>query len=93
MSERQKVMVLYLSSPALDARVIAWSSWDGSGEKRHMAGDADDPPYETGLEALCDGWRLFQASTLASHPPGGEFRTDYLKYEFFFEKIVCIGND
>ena len=45
------------------------------------------PPYETGTDALLDGWRLFQASTLEQHKSGDEFRTGYLKYEFFFEKI------
>jgi hypothetical protein len=32
---------------------------------------------------------LFQASTLELYhsSPGDEFRTGYLKYEFFFEKI------
>ena len=38
-------------------------------------------------DALLDGWRLFQASTLEQHKSGDEFRTGYLKYEFFFEKI------
>jgi len=46
------------------------------------------PPYNTGLEALLDGWRLFQASPLLPHTPGDEFRTGYLKYEFFFEKLI-----
>jgi len=29
---------------------------------------------------------LIQASPLVSHVSGEEFRTDYLKYEFFFEQ-------
>ena len=53
-----------------------------------MPGDADEPPYETGLAALQDGWRLIQASPLLDHGVGEEFRTGYLKYEFFFEKLV-----
>ena len=85
---RQQVMVLYLGSSALDTRVIAWAHYDGTGQNRHMAGDTEDPPYRTGLEALQDGWRLIQASPLVSHAIGEEFRTDYLKYEFFFEKLV-----
>lgn len=89
--KRQKVLVLYLASSALDTKVIAWSTYDGTGESRHMAGDEAEPPYRTGLEALKDGWRLIQASPLVSHEPGSEFRTDYLKYEFFFEKLVAIS--
>lgn len=85
---RQKVMVLYLGSSALDTKVIAWAFYDGTGQQRHMSGDSDEPPYRTGLDALLDGWRLIQASPLVSHVSGDEFKTDYLKYEFFFEKMV-----
>ena len=45
------------------------------------------PPYPTGLDALLDGWRLFQASQAIPEHPGQEFRTSYLKHEFFFEKL------
>ena len=89
--ERQKVLVLYLTSSALDARVIGWAQYDGSNQQKHMAGDSQTPPYGSGLEALQDGWRLIQASPLLSHTPGSEFKTDYLKYEFFFEKLVSVN--
>jgi len=85
---RQQVMVLYLQTSALDSEVIAWSQYDGTGKNVFMAGDSDEPPYPSGLHALTDGWRLFQASTLNPHAPGAEFQTSYLKYEFFFEKLV-----
>ena len=88
---RQQVLVLYLRSSALDAQVVGWANYDGTGQTTHMAGDADEPPYKTGLDALKDGWRLFQASQLDPHTPGDEFRTSYLKYEFFFEKLVDDG--
>ena len=86
--QRQQVLVLYLSSSALDSPVVAWAMYDGSGETRHMSGDNDEPPYRSGLGALRDGWRLIQASPLINHEPGNEFRTGYLKYEFFFEKLI-----
>ena len=85
---RQQVLVLYLASSTLDSHVVAWSQFDGTGQNDHMAGDCDAPPYNTGLDALLDGWRLFQASPLTPHTPGDEFRTAYLKYEFFFEKLA-----
>jgi len=84
---RQKVLVLYLANSALDSPVVAWAFYDGTGET-HMAGDNDEPPYKTGLAALRDGWRLFQASQLLPHARGAEFDLSYLKYEFFFEQIV-----
>jgi hypothetical protein len=85
---RQQVLVLYLQTSALDSAVIGWSQYDGTGETIYMAGDSSEPPYATGLAALQDGWRLFQASPLLPHPSGDEFRTGYLKYEFFFEKLA-----
>jgi hypothetical protein len=87
---RQQVLVLYLGSSALDTAVVAWANYDGSGETSHMAGDESEPPYKTGLAALRDGWRLIQASPLLPHAAGDEFRTGYLKYEFFFEKLVDV---
>ncbi|MDA0790628.1 MAG: hypothetical protein O2780_14360 [Proteobacteria bacterium] len=88
---RQQVMVLYLSSSALDSGVVGWAFYDGTGNQRHAPGAQDEPPYRTGLGAMEDGWRLIQASPLVSHIAGQEFRTDYLKYEFFFEKLVQYG--
>jgi hypothetical protein len=92
-SKRQKVLVLYLGNSALDSPVIAWAQYDGTGETRRMAGDQDQPPYATGLDALKDGWRLFQASQLLPHARGEEFDVAYLKYEFFFEQLVETDHD
>ena len=87
MTKRQKVLILYLSNSMLESEVVAWSLHDGTGKNFHMPGDSEEPPYQTGTDALLDGWRLFQASTLEQHKSGDEFRTGYLKYEFFFEKL------
>jgi hypothetical protein len=92
MSIRQQVMVLYLKSSALDTGVVAWAFYDGAGKTSHMSGDQAEVPYMTGLHALRDGWRLIQASPLVTHEQGSEFQTDYLKYEFFFEKLVEDGS-
>ena len=48
---RQKVLVLYLANSALDAPTVAWAAYDGAGETRPMAGDADRGLYRTGAEA------------------------------------------
>jgi hypothetical protein len=93
MSHRQQILVLYLSSSALDARIIGWANYDGTGDTEHMAGDQSEPPYRTGLAALRDGWRLIQASPLQQHDRGEEFRTGYLKYEFFFEQWVEVSTE
>jgi hypothetical protein len=85
---RQQVLVLYLASSALDAKVVGWSVYDGTGESTPTTGDSDIPPYETGLDALKDGWRLFQAAQLLPPQPGHEYDVSFLKHEFFFEKLV-----
>lgn len=90
MPVKQDVLVLYLSNSALDASVIAWARYNGTDTQGSapMAGDTNEPPYTSGVDALRDGWRLIQASPLVAHVPGSEFTTAYLKYEFFFEKLV-----
>lgn len=85
---RQKILVLYTANSALDSPVIAWAFYDGTGETRHMAGDNDQAPYRTGLDALKDGWRMIQASQILPHSRGDEFDLAYLKYEFFFEQML-----
>ncbi|MGE0625936.1 MAG: hypothetical protein AB7I04_09510 [Pseudomonadales bacterium] len=84
--------MLYLASSALDSHVVAWANYDGTGRTTPMAGDQSEPPYRTGVHALRDGWRLFQASQLLAHGAGDEFRTGYLKYEFFFEKLEDVAS-
>ena len=41
MAKRQKVLVLYLKFPSLEAEVISWATFDGTGKKLHMTGDSD----------------------------------------------------
>ena len=84
---KQQVLVLYLTSSGLDADVLGWSAYDGTGRTYPTTGDADEPPYQTGVDALRDGWRLFQASQLIPPYPGHEYDVSFLKNEFWFEKI------
>jgi hypothetical protein len=87
-SLRQQVLVLYLSSSALDSAVVGWSVYDGTGRTNPTTGDSDTPPYETGLDALRHGWRLIQAAQLLPPQPGHEYDVSFLKHEFFFEKLA-----
>jgi hypothetical protein len=87
---RQQLLVLYLGTSALDADVIGWTRYDGTGRSRPTMGDSDEAPYATGLDALLDGWRLLQMSQLLGHEHGHEYTTGYLPYEFLFERLVDI---
>lgn len=84
---KQQVLVLYLATSALDSQVVGWANYDGTGRTSPTTGDGDVPPYETGVHALRDGWRLFQASQLIPPYPGQEYDTSFMKHEFFFEKL------
>ncbi len=86
-SLRQKVLTLYLHTSALDSHVLGWSIYDGTGADPRTTGDDDQPPYETGLEALQDGWRLIQVPVLIPPYPGEEYVTSFMKYGFVFEKL------
>ncbi|MFC4532135.1 hypothetical protein [Sphaerisporangium dianthi] len=85
---RQRVLVLYLANSALDSHVVGWAEYDGTGRTSPTTGDSDEPPYESGLAALLDGWRLIQAAQLIPPYPGHEYDVSFLKHEFFFERIV-----
>ncbi|MFC3495877.1 hypothetical protein [Glycomyces rhizosphaerae] len=84
---KQQVLVLYLNTSGLDSHVLGWSNYDGTGKTNPTTGDGDEPPYETGVDALRDGWRLFQASQLIPPYPGHEYDTSFMKHEFWFEKL------
>ena len=85
--QRQKVMILYLAYSALDSPVKGWTIYDGTGREHHTTGDSDQPPYETGLDALLDGWRVIQFPQLIPPYPGMEYTTSFQKNEFIFEKL------
>ena len=85
---RQQVLVLYLSNSALDSQVKGWAIYDGTGREHHTTGDSFEPPYETGVDALRDGWRVIQFPQLIPPYPGVEFSTSFMKYEFIFEKLI-----
>ena len=85
---RQKVLVLWTEAPEPYGRVCAWSVWDGSGQSAHQAGDGDQPPYPTVIEAMKDGWRIIQWPQSIAAAPGAEHRTGLLRFEFVLERLV-----
>ena len=82
---RQQVLILWLASSALDAKVLGWAFYDGTdGAGPQPDGD---PPYATGVDALRDGWRLIQLSPLLPAHPEHERETSFLKHELVLERI------
>lgn len=87
---RQKLLVLYLANSALDSKVRGWSIYDGTGRSNYTTGDSENPPYESGLAALMDGWRVIQFPQLIAAYPGMEYTTSFQMYEFIFEQLIEI---
>lgn len=86
---RQQVLILYLQNSSLDSQVMAWTRYDGHDRDRYTTGDSDEPPYETGLDAVCDGWRLLQVAQLLP-PTGIPYDTSFLNHEFYFEHLEAV---
>jgi hypothetical protein len=90
---RQQVLMLCLKTPQLDATVIAWSFYDGSARGQDLpARSGGRAPYDSGVHALEDGWRLFQASPAIEPLVGDEHRVGFLKHEFWFERLVSAAD-
>ena len=62
---RQKLLVLYAHSPDLNSRTVAWSAYDGTGQEKHTTGDSEEPPYESVVAAMRDGWRVTVSATVS----------------------------
>ncbi len=89
---RQQVLILFLSGTALNTGVNAWSFYDGLSEGIEEQLPIDvDAPYDTGVGALRDGWRLISSPSLNPvEDIEKPFDLGHLPYEFIFEKIVHI---
>ena len=85
---KQKLLILYATNSSPDSPIGAWSLFDGTGREKHMAGDADKPPYSSVVAAMRDGWRVIQLPQLRAAPAGAEHDTAFLEYEFVLEKLV-----
>jgi hypothetical protein len=83
-THRQQLLFLWTGDSSLDSSVVAWSFHDGN----DLAADLAEVPYRRGVDALGDGWRLLQASSLATRPAGDERQHGVLEFEWLFERVV-----
>ncbi len=88
LEQRQIVMILFLATSAIDSKVLGWTIYDGTGKTYPTTGDSDCPPYNTGLEAMQDGWRVIQFPQLIPPYKDMEYTTSFVKFEYVFEKLV-----
>ena len=92
MASRQQVLYLWLAEGALDTETVAWAFHDGSDGQGPQLPDAE-PPYQTGLDALREGWFLVQSPAPYALRSGTEHDVGYLANEFVFERKVVTGSE
>ncbi len=88
-SARQQVLILHLTSGDLASPTVAWALYDGALEAdavQMQSGSELEPPYDSVLAAMRDGWRVFQASPLPER--SAATGTGQLANEFWLERIV-----
>ena len=85
---RQQILVLHSESGDLGSSTVAWALYDGTldpDEVQMQAGSQNEPPYTSVLDAMRDGWRVFQASPLPER--SASTGTGQLANEFWLERI------
>ena len=56
---------IFQTTPALDSQVVAWARYEASkGDRITDPAEEPDPPYNTAVEAMRDGWQVIQMSEL-----------------------------
>lgn len=87
-SARQQVLVLHLTDGDLGSTTVAWAFYDGTlsaDDVQMQAGSENEPPYSSVLDAMRDGWRVFQASPLPERSAAAG--TGQLANEYWLERI------
>ena len=71
MADVQDVLVLFQTTPGLDAQVVAWSRYEASkGPGITDLVEEEEPPYRNAMAAMRDGWQVIQMSEMKHRPPG-----------------------
>ena len=84
----QDIIVLFQTTPALDANVVAWARYEASkGVRIRDLGDEDEPPYNTAMEAMRDGWQVIQMSELKHRSAEEGYELGPLPYQTVLSKF------
>ena len=88
---RQKLLFLYLGNSSLESEVVGWSYYDGTTDEMfEAAGEDAEPPYNSVVDAMRDGWRVIQVPFIKAPQVGREYENDYLDFEFVLEKMEVV---
>ena len=87
MSQVQDIIVLFQTTPALDADVVAWARYEASkGVNIPDIADESEPPYRNAMEAMRDGWEVIQMSELKRRSPDDAYEDGPLPYQTVLAK-------
>jgi hypothetical protein len=86
--EESRQLVLYLNSKSSNMRspVASWMLYDAT-QPQEPTLPSQQPPYESVLAAVADGWRIVQFPDIKRYTYQG-VNNDYLGFEFILEKMV-----
>ena len=84
----QDILVVFQTTPALDAQVVAWARYEAS----KSAGIEDlveesEPPYQDAMAAMRDGWQVIQMSELKHRSSGEGYELGPLPYQTVLAKF------
>ena len=83
---RQQVLYLYSKSTNMRSPVASWALYDPTRPQQPVLPSAE-PPYESVLAAVADGWRVVQFPIAKLYDYEGQ-DNDYLGFEFVLEKFA-----
>ena len=86
---RQQVLYLYSKSTNMRSPLASWALYDPTRPQTPTL-PSDEPPYESVLAAVADGWRVVQFPIAKLYAYEGQ-DNDYLGYEFVLERFVHPG--
>lgn len=81
--QRQELLFVWTADSSLLSRIVGWNFHSG----REPGADLAELPYERGVDALADGWRLIQASPLTTRDAEPHV-AGVLEFEWLFERVV-----
>ena len=85
----QKVLYLYSKSTNMRSAISSWALYNPTVEYEPSL-PSQDPPYESVVEALGDGWRIVQFP-ISKLYQFSDIDNDYLGFEFILEKLTNGG--
>ena len=83
---RQQVLYLYSKSTNMRSPLASWALYDPTVPQEPTLPNAE-PPYESVLAAMADGWRVVQFP-IAKLYDYEDQDNDYLGFEFALERLV-----